>query len=84
MCCGRQRALARQAVTSAVSASPVGFDGAESVSDLVFEYTGPGEAAIKGPVTGRIYRFARTGDRRRVDARDRPGLAATAWLRWIR
>jgi hypothetical protein len=55
-----------------------------ATSEIMFEYVGNGSAAIRGPVSGRVYRFAAPGDRVRVDARDRPGLLSMAAVRWVR
>lgn len=93
MCCGNNRAAAR-AASNASNATP-GADGnaragggdAPSfppVSTIMFEYRGSGEASVRGPVSGQLYRFLRRGARVRVDPRDRPGLAAMPTLRWVR
>jgi hypothetical protein len=50
----------------------------------MFEYVGDGEASIRGPVSGQVYRFRQEGDRVRVDPRDRPGLVGVRTLRWVR
>jgi hypothetical protein len=86
MCCGNNRAAARAAAMASGSAS-VTRTAAMSVAPLsviVFEYLGTGAASIRGPVSGHLYQFARPGDRLRIDPRDRPGLAASPSLRWIR
>jgi hypothetical protein len=57
---------------------------APAVSVIMFEYVGSGQAAIRGPVSGLLYRFARQGGRLQVDARDRPGLNAMPALRRVR
>ena len=86
MCCGNNRAAARSAAMAASSAPaiPVAKAPAPQVSVIMFEYVGTGAVSIRGPVSGRRYTFARAGDRLRVDPRDRPGLAASPSLRWIR
>jgi hypothetical protein len=53
-------------------------------SVIMFEFVGAGEASIRGPVSGQLYRWSRPGERVRVDARDRPGLASVHTLRWVR
>jgi hypothetical protein len=55
-----------------------------AMTEIMFEYAGRDAASITGPVSGRVYRFAGPGDRVRVDARDRPGLASMSVLRWVR
>jgi hypothetical protein len=57
---------------------------ASSTSVIMFEYIGTGTASFRGPVSGQLYRFTRTGDRVRVDPRDRPGLAVNSLLRGVR
>ena len=88
MCCGSNRAAARAATVVAArgNASPSVLPVAplSATTEIVFEYAGEGSASIRGPVSGRVYRFGGRGDRIRVDARDRPGLVAIASLRWIR
>jgi hypothetical protein len=55
-----------------------------STSVIMFEYIGAGAASIRGQVSGQLYRFGQTGDRIRVDPRDRPGLSVNSMLRWVR
>jgi len=85
MCCGSQRAAARAAVVaSSARAAAVPAPAASATSVIMFELFGPGPALIRGPVSGRVYRFAMPGDRVIVDARDRLGLIAMPALRWVR
>ena len=86
MCCGSKRAAARDAALAVPSRPKAAVTGPPDPqgSVFVFEYIGASPIAIRGPVSGRVYRFAHAGDRIRVDARDRPGLAASKSLRWIR
>ena len=86
MCCGNNRAAARATVMAqAARPARAGFAGAStSISIIMFEYVGTGQASIRGPVSGQVYRFAHHGERLQVDARDRPGLAAMPALRWVR
>jgi hypothetical protein len=85
MCCGQNRALARAAALAATPSSrPAPHASPAQPSAIVFEYAGIGSASIRGPVTGQTYRFARPGDRVRVDPRDRVGLSRLSSLRWIR
>lgn len=88
MCCGSQRSAARAAALAASPrprspAAPPG-PAAPFVGPMVFEHLGAGPAEIRGPASGRTYRFAGRGDRLAVDPRDRPGLAAMPGLRRIR
>ena len=87
MCCGGKRAAARAAAMSAAVARPVRATPhapRSDASEIVFEYIGHGPGRIQGPVSGQIYRFAGPGARVRVDARDRPGLAALSVVRWVK
>lgn len=90
MCCGRNRAAAQAAAMSGAAdrraASPTtspALPGA-TTTEIVFEFVGPGAGSVRGPVSGRTYRFAAPGERLRVDPRDRPGLVALPSLRWVR
>lgn len=86
MCCGSARAAARVAAmgTPQPAATSVGSRTASASSVTMFEYVGSGQARIRGPVSGLIYYFRRSGDRLRVDPRDRPGLASLPSLRPVR
>lgn len=89
MCCGKNRLAAQAGAIAAskasVAASRVMGGPVETrTSEIVFEFVGAGSATIRGPASGREYRFAAAGDRVRVDARDRPGLVALPALRWVR
>jgi hypothetical protein len=50
---------------------------------VVFEYTGPASAVVKGGVTGRGYAFVGYGARAAVDARDAPSLLRTPYLQRV-
>jgi hypothetical protein len=86
MCCGGNRAAARAAAMAAQSARarPVAMAPAPPASVIIFEYVGPGSAWVRGPVSGQLYQFAFPGHRLRVDPRDRPDLATSPSLRWVR
>lgn len=79
MCCGNGREQLRE--TSLQAQEPGAGSGRASVA--YFEYIGPTNLAVVGPVTGWLYRFNRPGDRVLVDLRDRPSLAAVPHLREI-
>jgi hypothetical protein len=49
-----------------------------------FEYTGRTGMTVRGPATGRRYRFDYPGARVFVDLRDRAALAAVPHLRQVR
>ncbi len=87
MCCGRNREAARAAVMAGANRSAMSAPAPNPVSStsvIMFEYVGNGEASIRGPVSGQVYRFRQAGDRVRVDPRDRPGLVGVRTLRWVR
>lgn len=94
MCCGKNRAAAQAAASSGArsgaadrlgsSRPPASPLPSSATSEIVFEFVGPGTANVRGPVSGRIYRFTAPGERLRVDLRDRPGLATLPALRWVR
>jgi hypothetical protein len=50
---------------------------------VVFEYTGPARAVVKGAVTGRGYSFVGYGARAAVDARDAPSLTRAPYLQRV-
>jgi hypothetical protein len=50
---------------------------------VVFEYTGPASATVKGGATGRGYAFAGYGARAAVDARDAPSLLQMPYLQRV-
>ncbi|MBC8085993.1 MAG: hypothetical protein H7Z40_01910 [Phycisphaerae bacterium] len=89
MCCGKNRAAAQAGAIAAAKARAsssrvMGGPVDTGTSEIMFEFVGDGSASIRGPASGRVYRFAAAGDRLRVDARDRPGLLALPALRWVR
>jgi len=49
-----------------------------------FEYAGATALTTQGPVSGRLYRFARPGARVAVDRRDARALAMVPNLRLVR
>ena len=88
-CCGQGRrqirAEARPALTGARGPRPrLTMERAEPAVQhpgSYFEYVGPTGLTVRGPVTGRRYRFAGHGAVAAVDARDAPSLAAVPRLR---
>jgi hypothetical protein len=90
MCCGKNRAAAQAAATSGAADRRAASYPAPAplpstaTSEIVFEFVGHAATNVRGPVSGRVYRFSAPGDRLRVDPRDRPGLAAMPALRWVR
>ena len=77
-CCGGQREQLRMEYSVRGEQSPKLIDGR-----VVFEYTGPTSAVVRGAVTGRGYAFAEYGSRAAVDARDAPSLMRTPYLQRV-
>ena len=82
MCCGQNRTQLHRGFssppqTAAVQRTPPRFPGA------TFEYVGNTGLTVRGPVTGRQYRFDRPGARVEVDPRDRASVAAVPVLRQV-
>lgn len=50
---------------------------------MVFEYVGPTQLVVIGPVSGRRYLFDRPGSRVAVDPVDRPGVGRVPNLRLV-
>lgn len=51
---------------------------------LHFQYTGATALTVRGPITGRSYRFTRAGEKVAVDERDAPSLRAVPNLQMVR
>ena len=77
-CCGEQRAQLRAEYSARGGRSPARINGR-----VVFEYTGPASAVVKGGVTGRGYAFVGYGSRAAVDARDAPSLLRMPYLQRV-
>ena len=77
-CCGGQREQLRMEYSARGSRTPAAINGR-----VVFEYTGPSRAVVKGAVTGRGYAFVGYGARAAVDARDAPSLTRTPYLQRV-
>ena len=79
-CCGKQRAsFHRGPAVSNGSSTQYWTPGPTD-----FEYTGNGQLAVTGPLTGTVYRFSRGAAPVRVHASDAPSLAAVPGLRPVR
>ncbi len=82
-CCGGQRAELRQAVAAQTHRKPERISGGEErkrMADVEFEYNGPGQIAVTGPLTGTRYQFAARGARVLVRGPDAPSLALVPGL----
>ena len=70
MCCGRRRTIsASPRLLSPAGAGPV------------LTYVGRTALTVTGPASGAVYRFAASGTRLRVDARDAAALLKVLVLR---
>jgi hypothetical protein len=83
-CCGQQRNALRSASAGETASSFPFATPANTYVPAEFEYTGATALTVIGPLTGRRYRFARTGARATVDGRDAYGLATVPVLRRMR
>jgi hypothetical protein len=77
-CCGKQREQLRTEYSALGERRPAPVNGR-----VVFEYTGPAGAVVKGRVTGRGYAFVGYGARAAVDARDAPSLMRMPYLQRV-
>jgi hypothetical protein len=77
-CCGGQREQLRAEHPARGTQSPTATNGR-----VVFEYTGPARAIVKGTVTGRGYSFVGYGARAAVDPRDAPSLMRAPYLQRV-
>ena len=55
-----------------------------AVAAVRFEYTGTTGLTVRGPITGRNYRFNAAGEQVPVDGRDAPSMMAVPKLRRAR
>lgn len=81
-CCGRRRETFRG--TSQPSPRP--SDAARKPlpqSPVPFEYVGATGLTVLGPVTGKRYRFDRSGSQVRIEPRDVASIAAVPHLRRV-
>lgn len=79
-CCGKARAA-----FAGMPAPPLPEPQARSrhAGDIEFEYAGWTGLTVRGPVTGALYRFSRTGSRVFVRGKDSAALAAVPQLRRV-
>jgi hypothetical protein len=86
-CCGKKRALARQAAKSRKPSKPTNNSTrqpeAERDTSIRFQYTGQSKLTVVGPNTRKHYRFDGPGAVTIVDPRDRNALAAVSVLRQV-
>jgi len=88
-CCGSRRADAR-AVEARLSASPAPSVETRTearafvIQAVDFEYIGPGQITVIGPLTGAVYRFGASAGPVRVQGSDAPSLLSIPGLRVVR
>lgn len=80
-CCGSQRKAMRGAPASTHS-QPEPRHRAAAPAE--FEYNGPGQLTVTGPLTGVVYRFHARGARVRVHGSDVPSLLYVPGLKPVR
>lgn len=81
-CCGKKRAN----LAARSSPRPERFvrgpmPAAQPAGEAVIEYVGATSLIVRGPASGRVYRFFSRGARLAVDARDAASLLAVPHLR---
>jgi hypothetical protein len=90
-CCGKARPRSPTATrtpypssraAAPVTATPVGATtSGRDPQGTLFEYVGPTRMMVRGPASGRIYRFSKSHTRVLIEDRDAPFLAAVPNLR---
>ncbi len=86
-CCGKTRSEFKSVsrTTPGVSMVPPSLPRVEGTGTPVrFEYQGRTGLSVRGPITGRSYRFNGPGEQVAVDTRDAPSLRAVPNLRAVR
>lgn len=82
MCnCGNKRTEYKQQNTVVASPLKTATPGTHQSTNSIFEYTGKTALTVMGNITGRRYRFNRTGDLQSIDPRDAAGMMAVPVLR---
>lgn len=82
MCnCGNKRTEYKQQNTVVSAPLKTVNSGTQQSTNSVFEYTGKTALTVMGNITGRRYRFNRTGDLQSIDPRDAAGMMAVPVLR---
>jgi hypothetical protein len=71
MCCGQQRSVLKAV-------------GQTQEADLNLLYYGVSPAAVRGPVTGRLYQFTKLQPVQAVDARDAAAILRTRLFRQVK
>ena len=82
-CCGGNRRRWSRAVASATPLAPASPARVVDDSVVYFEYCGRTALSVRGPITGRSYRFADPGARVAVDRRDAASVSAVPNLKRV-
>lgn len=80
-CCGGKPRYWRPAPAAPSKHATTSMASAPQVANVTFEYLGGSAMTVKGPITGRAYRFDQPGARVAVDRRDAPSVAGVPRLR---
>ena len=86
-CCGKGRSQFQTAARTVPGANPTPVlrPRVEMTAAAVrFEYLGTTALTVRGPITGRNYRFNGPGGQVAVDRRDAPSMMAVPKLRTVR
>ena len=85
-CCGRHRETFRGTSRGTRQPVPRASDTASKPlpqAPVHFEYVGATGLTVLGPVTGKRYRFDRSGSQVSIEPRDVPSMAAVPHLRRV-
>ena len=85
MCCGNKRAQLRTTTPTRPRSSAIyaGGGAVQQQSHVYFICAGSTGMTVRGPVSGKMYHFARPGVRVAVDPRDRILLASIRGLQQV-
>ncbi len=81
VCCGGKRSQWQQVSEDKDRENPLLEKRLVPPETVIFEYTGLTRMFVKGPMTGRTYRFGATGQRVAIDRRDMPSVTAVPNLK---
>jgi hypothetical protein len=79
-CCGQRRAEVVQGL-GPEGRAPASSGGDRGGPDVRIEFTRRAGVAVRGPLTGRLYRFGEGAYIQPVDPRDAANLIATGYFR---
>jgi hypothetical protein len=83
-CCGKSRIQYHtETQNNPASAAEAPVRPPSAAAPIRFEYVGGTGMSVRGPITGRTYRFGNAGAHVAVDPRDAPSLMAVPRLRTV-